>query len=252
MIELFKDQVREEDKDGWRWYRGEDQKARISVTKVLDGMKPERLQNWIAKTSYEEQTKRKTESATLGTKIHSAIENILRGDYAIEAFAKDEEFEDIRWASEEFLQWKAEKRSFELQAVEGAVASDLGYAGTYDFIATVPYNGSEARKQSTVLFDIKTGRTSITAGYQLAAYRHAWEKAGVQLDGMAVLNISVRDRKVQQFDYTHYDFCLQRFLGIFEGWKGLNYKKLDAMKYEWLHQYSPSVVFNKEGKRRES
>ena len=240
MIQLFTDQVRETDKDGWRWYRGSDQKPRISVTKVLDGMKPERLQQWIAKTDFSVQEKKKSESASLGTKIHSAIENILKGDYALEAWNKDEEFEEIKWAAEEFLKWKGAQPGFEIQAVEGCAASDLGYAGTYDFVA------------GGTLFDIKTGRTSITAGYQLAAYRFALERAGVELRGMAVLNISVRDHSVKQFDYTHYDFCLQRFLSIFEGWKGLNYRKLDAMKYENLHQFSPSLVFNKEGNRRAS
>lgn len=174
----------------------------------------------------------------MGTKIHSAIEGILHGDYSIEKFKSDPDVEEISWACNEFLQWKEGQTGFEVQAVEGAVASNLGYAGTFDFIS------------GGTLFDIKTGRTSITAGYQLAAYRYAFEEAGVDVTGMSVLNISVRDHKVNQFNYQHYDFCLQRFLSIFEAWKGLNYKKLDAIQYPWLHEFSPSKVFTQEGKRR--
>lgn len=224
--------IREEDQDGWRWYvtgLGTAQKRYISVTKVLDHIVHERLKKAFINTSKATMEKRRDLTAEQGNKIHHYIQEDLQGRKPVIE-------PDLQGVFDNWLKLKEENpllHSMQEVQVEKYVFSPLGFAGAVDIVALI--NGHRW------IFDIKTGFYSVTAGWQMAAYKLALDQAGLPVEGMGGISVN-RDanKKPQFFKYEHMDFCLQRFLSAYETFKGLYYTKLDKIGFEHLHDFTPA------------
>lgn len=227
-----------EDPDGWRWYK-RDGKLYISVTKVLDVAVPESLQNWWKKNTPKAIDKKSGAALTHGSTLHNALETYVKTKVVPEG---------SRDFIEQFIAWAA-FTGLELEQSEVAVASDeLGHAGTLDLLGTL--------KGKPMILDLKTGRNyGIKTGYQLAAYKYAWEEmTGTFGYGMAGIHATLQDTILtpdgeQQvyafklFEYEHMEFCLQRFLCCLEVWRGLYFNKLKALEWPWLNDYTANRTF---------
>ena len=76
---------------------------------------------------------------------------------------------------------------------------------------------------------------------EMAAYRLACAEKGAKDLGMIGLQIKRDGSGAKAFVYSHYDFCLQRFLCTLEAFKGMYYGKLDKMNWPFLQDFSPSM-----------
>lgn len=221
---------RTEDEDGWRWYEGVDGRKYISVTQVLDVATHQRLTNWYKNNSAKKIEKVKLVTADLGTRIHKAVENDLKGvEQKIEP--------DVAPAFKEWLKLKAEHK-IEAKVTERTLYSQVfGFAGTADIVGL--FDGK------LCVMDIKTGTYSIKTGWQLAGYKTCWEEATKDMNvGMVGISIHRDGRIGQPFVYEHYDFCFERFLACLEAWKGLYFNKLAKMNWPWLKRNAFKAYYN--------
>ena len=236
------------DVDGERWYRlpGETDPANYfaSVTNVLSVANAKPLVDYFKKTSYRKQTATLTQTANLGTKIHNLVERDLQGETIPEAELTFGE-QDTIGLRDWFKRWQKLKQEKQITATAlevPVVNIKYGYAGTLDILGT--YMGQPA------IFDVKSGFYGVKAGYQLAAYKRAWEEMvyrGAQLitekqynsvsgGGLRLVGLSLPWNKIANcFVYEHEDFCWNRFLDALGLFRGLNYHRLDKMRWKYLH-----------------
>jgi Asp-tRNA(Asn)/Glu-tRNA(Gln) amidotransferase A subunit family amidase len=107
----------------------------------------------------------RSDAAEWGTNVHSQLEQILRGEMAVEALPAD-----VREPVEALLHW-LDSLGGTVEEIEFPVASEsLGYGGTIDLVVRLP-NGMLAA------IDWKTSR-GIYPEYaaQIEAYRRAWNE----------------------------------------------------------------------------
>ena len=228
MIEQWND-----DKTGFRWYRMEGHDFPfISVTSVLDHIVPRKLKNYFIEKAKGVETKEKAtgkkSAAMIGTELHLHIENLCNGK-------PDRVPEEYQKLVSAVGTWK-DKHEILVKDTELIVANPkLGYAGTLDM--AWKYTGPEIyfedgeKKVRQVedelrIVDIKTGFVSTKHGWQLAAYRLAYEMEVDENVGMSVLQCSYKNNSVELFAYTHLDFCTNMFLSAIDTWKGLYYNQL--------------------------
>ena len=160
-----------------------------------------------------------------GTELHSLIEMRLKGKKIPEDYLKDDdEFKKIltnidKWREE----WGFEPETFKTdlgplaESIEVMLESkEHGYAGTCDAIGTT-------KDGRTILFDIKTGKTTKdTIGMQLAAYAHAWvEQGGKEPDLCFVLHVlpsgNLKEKIFLDKEQCHSRF--EAFLGLLRCYK---------------------------------
>lgn len=223
---------RTEDADGWRWYEIEGLSDKfISVTKVLDCVVHERLQNWFKSKGPKAIETTSSRAKKLGTEHHSALEKYLKTGEVAKGY-------------EDFIE------AWSVFCLEHGIAVDyfermlysptLGVAGTADMIGTI--------KGKPMIGDLKTGRTyNIKTGHQLAAYKFMHEEltgtTDTKMIGIHAQSFSEGKYNIRLFEYEHDLFCLQRFLCALEAWKGLYFSKLAKMNWKWLHEYSVNQTF---------
>lgn len=222
-----------EDEDGWRWYVKDGDAVNhqyISVTEVLSCLVPQKLKNFFINNSKSNVTKIQESTADLGTRIHSIIEADLTGQNIMLEDDTKEPFE--RW-----LELK-EKHSIQAIETELSVYSDkLGIAGTLDI-----YGLFEGRP---AIMDIKTGYYDVKAGFQMAAYKQAFEEMNGE-NGNSIVGLSVKrdGSQAKAYVYEHENWCLKSFIACLEAFKALYFYKLDKMKWPWLHKNSMEILFD--------
>jgi hypothetical protein len=89
-----------------------------------------------------------------------------------------------------------------------------------------------------VIMDLKTGYYSVKTGWQIAAYKQAYEEMqNGAAQGLGMVGISIkRDGSLAQpFVYTHWDYCWRAFLACFTVWKALYFRKLQRLNWVYLH-----------------
>ena len=234
------------DVDGERWYRlpGETDPANYfaSVTNVLSVANAKPLVDYFKTTSSRKQTATLEQTANLGTKIHDLVERDLQGETIPEAELTFGE-QDTIGLRDWFKRWQKLKQEKQITATAlevPVVNIKYGYAGTLDILGT--YMGQPA------IFDVKSGFYGVKAGYQLAAYKQAFFdmiKAGPttpegvlgeKAQGLRLVGLSLPWNKIANcFVYEHEDFCWNRFLDALGLFRGLNYHRLDKMKWRYLH-----------------
>lgn len=226
------------DADDWRFYACAEDLQNPSrwmpgYTTITDIVVPKFLKNYFIRTDPEKQAQRKRETADMGNLLHDLIEKDLTTGLA------DLDIPDE--AKPALESWGKLKADFGItaQRTELAVWSDRwGYAGTLDIVGS--FDGSPA------IMDIKTGRYSRTAGWQMAAYKHAYEEQTGER-GLKLVGLSIpRDGKpAKPFVYEHEDWCWDCFCGAYMAWKGMYYGKLESMEWHWLHIHPPSDATKK-------
>lgn len=223
-----------EDKDGWRWYKKEDNDYRqfISVTEVLSCVVHQKLKNFFINNSKSNVEKIQERTADLGVRIHSLIEADLCGREAV--------LEEDTKAP--FERWLALKDKHSIQAIETELpvySERLGIAGTLDI-----YGLFEGRP---AIMDIKTGFFDVKAGFQMAAYKHAFEEMK-ETDGNSIVGLSVKrdGSQAKAFVYEHEGWCLKSFIACLEAFKALYFHKLSKLEWPWLHKNSMEVLFEKQ------
>lgn len=214
--------VRDEDQDGWRIYRVNG-KPHLSVTLILSCVVHERLKKWFINNSKNAVNKKSSETAKIGSDIHKMVE-----DSAIDPSAPVPDA--LKGHAE---QWERIRDEYQIRPIQSEfmVHHPHGFAGQVDLYAD--------SKFGKTIFDVKTGRTTVQAGWQMAAYRLAALSMGMPVDAMAVISIPRDGSKAKVFKYEHIDFCTQRFLSTFECFKGLYWSKLDKMGFEQWKEFSP-------------
>jgi len=229
---------REEDVDGWRWYKGPDGRKYASVTNILSCIQHSRLQNWWKKHGPKAIEKKTKRARDLGSADHDALETYIRRG-------------EVTQGHEDFIQaWSGfalEEGIIPIHSELMVFSPTLGVAGTIDIVGTI--------KGKPSIMDLKTGRFfGVKAGWQIAAYKYLFEEltaqagfgmAGIhsrRVDSPAITNPQEKF-DIKLFQYVHMEFCLRRFLCVFEAWKGLYFSKLKQMEWPWLHSYSAEEKF---------
>lgn len=206
------------DDDGWRIYEKDGEKF-LSVTLILSCVVHEKLKNWFIKNSQNAVKKRSSSTAEIGTNIHTMVETDGKDcPPELEGHLKE---------------WTRLKQLHNIKPIfnEKLVTHPLGFAGQVDLYADTEFG-------KTVI-DIKSGRVTTQAGWQMAAYRLALLASGYPVDAMAVISIPRDGKPAKLFKYEHIDFCTQRFLSAFECFKGLYWSKLDKIGFKQWKEFSP-------------
>ena len=229
------------DDNGWRWYENSISKTRyISVTTPLECVQPQKLTDWYKKSTESNINKKLETSRERGNRLHSMVESWAKGiDVGFDPTPEEqEEFKKfIEFAVRHEL--SPEKSEYRVRSLV------LGVAGTVDLITHFKSCDNKecciTRVEGRVVADLKTGRTySVKAGWQMAGYRTALSEMGWDTVGMVGIQLY---GNVKPFVYSHYEFCLQRYVSALESWKGLYYSKLSKLNWPWLHEYSPCLLF---------
>lgn len=156
-----------------------------SVTTILSVRANPGLQAWRDRVGAEAADKRRDESADLGTRVHQAIEQLIKG---AAIFALDTDFETY---VQGFQNWHDKVAPATLQA-ETFVTSAYGYAGTIDLICEID--------GEPWIIDFKTGGIKPEHGLQLAAYAQAWAEGPLNyMPRRAVLQLTTETKKGWRF-----------------------------------------------------
>src|SRR3990167_6616305 len=149
-----------------------------------------------AKTAHR---KKKEGAADIGTLAHKWIEGYIKDpDNAHHE-------KDLAIMTDNFVKWTEENKVKFLKSEFRVYDPDLFYAGTLDFVAEI-----DGKK---FIGDIKTGSGIYPEHfYQMAAYRNAWEKMGLEkLDGSVVVNITKQGKLNVEYSYFYQEdfeaFC---------------------------------------------
>ncbi len=202
-------------------------KSYIRVTRSLSVISKDGLFSW-----YQAVGKKKAEAIIknrqiFGTKVHSAFEHILKGDYVDRE--ENEEYAQCIKMFKIFIY----NTSLEVDATEQRLWNDeFGYAGTCDAVGKYtswkPYcvrGHCRDFKNDLVLLDWKTSR-DIYPDYwlQLAAYTYAfWKLTGVKLAGAAIIQFRNNQIKIQERTWDE-------LMDLFEVYKAVI--KLYSWKYK--------------------
>lgn len=184
-----------------RWYFRENKdKTRTEVPSVtwIAGCYPKGVQfyKWLAQKGWDESEAIKTSAGDKGSKVHNAIEDLLKGDtvkmdskYINNSTGQPEELTIDEYSClMNFVDWHNETKPKTLRT-EFVIFDDIdGYAGTVDYLCQI---GDEVW-----LIDFKTGQ-SVWTEYelQISAYRKALERQGVKIDKMATLQVGYKLNK---------------------------------------------------------
>ena len=215
-----------EDKEtGFRWYYVEGSPPSewyVSVTTVLKLIVDRRLKSYFIRTGEAEQKQRREQTSESGTQLHDLIEqSLMSGSYVVPPH-----FEKAmsKWSE------ICNEHRISASQTEFTVYSDkYGYAGTADIIGY--YGGVPA------VMDVKTGWYDIKTGWQLAAYKQAYEEIYGGSLGMVGFKISRDGYEAKTFPYSTEGMrgCLLSFLAALQTWKGVYFNALKRNDWRWLH-----------------
>ena len=129
--------------DGMRKYLFADEKL-PSVTSILQATKSEEdkaaLENWRQRVGYAEANKIKTTASNRGTRLHSYIEDFLRGRINESFFESNEQYKNM---AKEIIDKGIKGKLEEIYGIESTLFNpEKNYAGTADLIGI--YQGQEA------------------------------------------------------------------------------------------------------------
>jgi hypothetical protein len=172
--EIEKDGVKLIDYFDEHWYEISDELILPSVTSIIGKViaKGFAFEEWLRNTG-QESKKITREAAESGSKIHNAIEDLLKGN-VINAmsgyFTKDE------WRKLVNFQRWYEELSIECIESEAIIFDEeLGYAGTIDFIGWII--NPKTKEREKWLLDWKSGNAIHKEAYQqVAGYMNAYNK----------------------------------------------------------------------------
>lgn len=213
---------REEDSDGWRWYKKGDKKY-ISVTKSLEHITHQRFARAMVQAKPEEWREKAQKTANIGITIEGLVTADLKGELNLIPKEYEPHVEG----------WKKIKKEFEIEATSSQVQvySDLyGYAGTIDLIGSV--------RGHPAIMDIKSGYISPKAAQQECAYAIALsEIQDKNWEEFDLVTLSIhRDGTVRDpFITVHKDWVARQYFAALQSFKGLYFSKLQKMNYQWLH-----------------
>ena len=232
LVEKYRTKVLEQvDVNGIRWYRftGETDPANYlaSVTNILSVAQHRKLKAWKNGVGEKVQEEVSDTAADFGTYIHNLLEKDLRGEEIAET--------DLQYEGKslvDFLaRWRKLRKDNEITVdkIELAVYSEMGYAGTLDLIGNF--------KGKPSVMDFKSGRYSIKSGWQLAAYKNAYDEMSGLHNGLGMVGLSVQwNKPMNAFVYQHLDFCWNAFAACFTVWKAMYYNELAKMKWRYLNE----------------
>lgn len=214
--------IKSNDKEGWRWY----DKKWISVTTILsNAVANPGLNRWFKNNSAKKIEKVQRETSTFGTDCHVYLEDLLKGKEPYPKKSTHRKFIDI------FKRWIRDNNVKPIHLEKQLVSERDGYAGTADFIGSI--NGKE------VIADWKVTRSyKITNGWQLAAYRMAYQQECGKYQGLMGVQFNRITGVPKIFEYEHYDFIETRFLHALEVFKGLHFHKLKKENWKWVYEDS--------------
>ncbi len=222
------------DEEGMRWYTRSDRDPNDksewmpSVTTVSDHIVPKTLKNWHINNSAAKQEKTLKIAADFGTVMHKLVEDDLNGKDVVVPDSHKDAFE--KWLEKKNLHCITPVKT------EFSIFSErIGVAGTTDGL--VMFKAEDEHYARKSVYDLKTGFYSVKAGWQMAGYKLMLEE-GYDCEVIGMFGIQIpRDGGIAKvFPYTHYDWCINRFLDSLGTFKGLYYNKLSKMKWKWLHQ----------------
>lgn len=225
--------IRFTDDDGWRWYEHPDDPSLIapSVTTVLGCYLNEDDQDYLL--SVDKETHRFIMDATskAGTLIHEECKKFFdEGDN----YVAPEKYKKVmkNWA---FLVEKHNIRPLEWEV--RVFSKRFGYAGEIDLVALMD-DENLGLKDQIVLFDIKTGKYKMKAGYQVAAYRQEKVDSGQYMNdqlGCGVIHLH-RDGSTRRiYIYKHHDWLFKSFLSALQLCRADYKHKLERMGFKWLY-----------------
>ena len=150
--------------------------------------------------------KKSSDAADIGTRVHRAIDAIIRGETPVLA-------DDIKDGVQGFLDWKA-SHSLKIELGDTKIASKLfGYGGSLDMVA---FDGNEA-----IIFDFKTTKKRKDrdhgiydeAAYQLASYRQAFKETyGIPVKAVYGLWLNKEKPEFKAVKIANPDICFEGFL----------------------------------------
>ena len=210
----------------WRLYAANDLAMEaghffISVTTILDCMIDDEERNFYIETNREAFDKIMSSTANTGNEIHEAIQTYASGNSINHSPI-------VAKCVNNYVEIK-EEHNIKIEQFEKRVFSEIyGYAGTLDMIGTCDGRPT--------VFEIKTGKYKVKAGYQACAYKMAYEELYKDKDhDVAVLKIHRNGREKGLFKYEHIDFCFEAFICAFNLFVGLNYNTLKKLNWKYLN-----------------
>lgn len=215
----------------------------IHVSTILECVEHRKLSAWKVKNTEKHIEKRKSESAGIGSAIHDSIDDYIKNGGDIKKTV--EKFNEAPVEVEAFLKnYIAFMKMKDMKAItsENYVYSErYGYAGTFD--ALVERNGKK------YIVDWKTGRSyPIKTGWQLAAYKYAYEEGQCPLTGEEVGTIGVHmpacfpDQAPREFMYRHHEFCFKTFLSTMQVFIGLYFNELKKLNWKYLNNDRLQII----------
>lgn len=170
-----------------------------------------------AKHAYKQVSK---EATDIGTEVHDAVENWLKTG---EDTAKELSTLDAIMSFEAFKRWWQEGDNKVLY-VEEEIYSEDGFAGRLDLICKL--DGIPA------LVDLKTSKGIYEdMGYQLAAYRHAWNQLYsnyVEVQKHGIIRV---DKNSGEWEYRDFTEQYEKDLSIFYSYLNI-YHQIHSNKEE--------------------
>lgn len=207
---------------GERWYKIDD-KFKPSTTWITSYV-PKGIQyyKWLAEHGWDEAEQIKREAGERGSKIHQAIDNLIKGEvvkmtdkYTNHNTGQQEEFSPDEWeAIMSFVSWYNETNPIILRnefTIEGT-----NYAGTIDMLY-IDNNGKYH------LLDIKSGQNiwlSHTA--QLSSYKKALEEIlKIKIDFIEILQVGYKRNKAK-YKLTELEYNIDLFNSAYTFWENEN------------------------------
>ena len=216
--------LRFEDESGGRWYSESQDKydngdKYISVTLALSIVQSFELQNWFKKTSAGQIEKKSQAGLDRGALTHNIIENMTKG-------VSVDVPQEVKPAIDAYIALKEKHKIVSISDGSEIVVyhTGYGYAGTVDQVG-------EFEGKKTIM-DYKTGRHySIKTGWQLAAYKYAYEHM-TNSSNLGMVGIFLpNEEPAKVFKYQHYESCFMAFLSALYCFKMTYWNKLGNWKY---------------------
>lgn len=210
--------------DNWRVYAKDDKALAngefyLSVTTVLSVVLDDGFKDWLLATNKPAFTKIMERSARAGTELHEEIQKVMKG-----------ETPDYSKYQQAILNYENLQIEHKIKATEiepRVYHEDYGYAGSVDAVGTFG--------EDTCLFELKTGKYLITAGWQAAAYKKAYEKVNnKELDRMVGIHCHRDGSQAKVFKYRHVDTCFNAFLSALNVFRMNYFNKLMKLKWKWV------------------
>lgn len=189
----------------------------ISVTTILSIICGRDERNFMITSSPDYYKSIMETASDTGTQIHKAIQADLLGQpYSTEGIEKPIE------------NWKKLKEKHNLTATTTeiqVVSEEYGYAGTLDWEGTI--------ENEPAVFELKSGLYQITAGWQLAAYKHCLDPENKKK--MVGVQVHRNGKDFGIYRYQYVDACFKAFLSALNCFRMYYYNELKRLDWKFLN-----------------